>query len=314
MIPLAACAGACLDQVVGEPPVKLHPVVAFAALMNAAERRMYADRRIEGVAFLAVGSGAAIVTGMTLQKLVGPHLATALAVAVCAAGKMLDGEASAVAELLRRGDLDAARHRVRALVGRDAAELDESEISRAVIESVAENSVDAVTSSLVWAALLGAPGVLVHRAINTLDAMVGHHTPRYEHFGWASARLDDVVNFVPARITAVATAIVRPTRAGRVYRVVRRDSSRHPSPNGGVIEASYAAALDVRLGGVNRYGAVVEDRGVLGDGRLPSSHDIARAVELRRHTTVAVGCFLLVGSAVMRRMLRHPATRRRRRR
>lgn len=309
MIALAACAGVCLDQVTGEPPVPMHPVVGFAALMTAAERRMYADRRINGVAFVAVGSGAAIFTGLALRRLFGPHAATALAVTVCAAGKMLDGEALAVADMLRRGDLEAARVRVRSLVGRDATELDESEISRAVIESVAENSVDAVTSSLVWASVFGAPGVLFHRAINTLDAMVGHHTPRYEHFGWASARLDDVVNFVPARVTAVATAIVRPSRAGRVYRVVRRDSSRHPSPNGGVIEAAYAAALDVRLGGVNRYATVEEDRGVLGDGRAPTRDDIARAVRLRRHATAAVGCLIVMSAAVTQRTRQRPRRR-----
>ena len=117
--------------------------------------------------------------------------------------------------------------------------------------------------------------------------MVGHRDDRYARFGWASARLDDLVNFVPARLTALAVACVRPGAAATVWRIVRRDAPAHPSPNGGVVEAAFAAALGVRLGGENRYGDVVEDRGTLGDGRPPGPGDIAAAVRLRRHATAA---------------------------
>jgi adenosylcobinamide-phosphate synthase len=205
---------------------------------------------------------------------------------------MLDGEALRIGELVERGDLDGARTEVRALVGRRADDLDEAGLSRAIVESIAENSVDAVTASLFWASLAGAPGVLAHRAVNTLDAMVGHRDDRYERFGWASARLDDLVNLLPARLTALAVACVRPRAATTVWRVVRRDAPAHPSPNGGVVEAAFAAALGVRLGGENRYGDVVQDRGTLGDGPPPGPGDIAAAVRLRRHITaaVALGC------------------------
>ena len=156
---------------------------------------------------------------------------------------------------------------------------------RAVVETVAENTVDAVTAPLWWATIGGAPAVLAHRAINTLDAMVGHRNERYRQFGWASARADDVVNWIPARLTAVAVAAVRPRRAAAIARTVRRDAPRHPSPNGGVVEAAFAAALDVRLGGTNTYGDVVEDRGTLGDGRPPTPDDGVAAIRLARDAT-----------------------------
>jgi adenosylcobinamide-phosphate synthase len=155
----------------------------------------------------------------------------------------------------------------------------------------ARDCVDAVTASLFWATLGGAPAVLAHRAINTLDAMVGHHGERYEHFGWASARLDDLVNYIPARLTALAVVAARPRSAIRIGRVVRRDAPRHPSPNGGVVEAAFAAALGVTPGGVNRYGDDVEDRGTLGDGRCrhrPTSPELFACVARRRDVALVI--------------------------
>ena len=147
---------------------------------------------------------------------------------------------------------------------------------------------DAVVAPLFWATVGGAPGVLAHRAVNTLDAMVGHRTPRYERFGWASARADDLAAWLPARLTAMLVATVRPRRARAIVRAVAADAPHHPSPNGGVAEAAYAAALDLRLGGTNRYGDRVEHRGVLHPaGRAPEPADIARAVTLLRDVTVA---------------------------
>src|SRR5690606_23782143 len=144
-----------------------------------------------GAVHAACGIGLAVGAGVGLDRLVGRRVATALAVALCSAGRMLDDEARGVARLLEAGDLDGARHALRALVGRTADGLDEAGIVRAVIESVAENSVDAVTATVLWAAVGGAPAALGHRAVNTLDAMVGHRTARLARFGWASARLDD---------------------------------------------------------------------------------------------------------------------------
>jgi adenosylcobinamide-phosphate synthase len=235
--------GAAVDQVFGEPPFSCHPVARYGSLMQRVERHTYADRRGNGAVFALIGVGVAVGSGLVLRRLVGPTAATIAATALCAAGKMLDAEAERVGVLLAHNDLDGARQQLRSLVGRETTNLDKSEISRAVVESVAENCVDAVTASVFWAAVGGAPAVLAHRAVNTLDAMVGHHDDRYEHFGWASARLDDVTNYIPSRLTALCVALARPHRATDVWRVMRRDAGRHPSPNGGVVEASFAAAL-----------------------------------------------------------------------
>jgi adenosylcobinamide-phosphate synthase len=297
---LAATAGTALDQLVGEPPIGLHPVARFGALMHRVERHVYADRRARGVAHTAVGVGVGVIAGLVLRRTIGPTAATIAATTICAAGRMLDDEGMRISRLLREGDVDAARRQVRSLVGRSTDHLDEHEISRAVIESVAENCVDAVTASLFWGSIGGAPAVLAHRSVNTLDAMVGHHDHRYERFGWASARLDDVANFLPARLTVLAVAAVRPRRAGAIWRVVRRDAHRHPSPNGGIIESAFAAALGVRLGGVNRYGDHVEDRGTLGDGPAPAAPDIASAVRLRRHATAIFALALVVIDSAIR--------------
>lgn len=295
-----------LDEAFGEPP-RWHPVVGLGRVVAALEHRLYADRRRHGVVLTGVVVVGAASVGVGLRRLVGPFAATALATAVCAAGRMLDGEAEAIRSTLVRGDLDGARARVPSLVGRDPATLDEHGVARAVVESLAENSVDAVTSSWFWATVGGAPLVLAHRASNTLDAMVGHLDDRYANFGWASARLDDVANFVPARLTVLAVAAVRPTRAAHVLRAVRRDAGRHPSPNGGVIEAAYAAALGVRLGGVNVYAGEVEDRGTLGDGPPPDAATIDAAIRLRRDSSAVLAA---AGVAIwlLRRRWRQRAT------
>jgi adenosylcobinamide-phosphate synthase len=295
---LAAIAGGVVDQAFGEPPERWHPVVHFGTTMQRVENRLHVDRRSNGAVFTAVGVGLGVFVGLGLRRAVGSAPATVVATALCAAGKMLDSEAMAMHELLSSGDLTAARQRVRSLVGRSTDDLDDREISRAVIESVAENCVDAVTSSLFWAAVGGAPAVFAHRAINTLDAMVGHHGERYENFGWASARLDDVVNYLPARLTAAAVAVVVPTRARNILAAVRRDARRHPSPNGGVVEAAFAAALGVQLGGINRYGSDIEDRGSLGDGPPPTTATIAAAVRLRRRSTAVFAATLIAAPAL----------------
>jgi adenosylcobinamide-phosphate synthase len=158
--------------------------------------------------------------------------------------------------------------------------MDEAEMARAVVESVAENTVDAVVAPAFWAAVGGAPGALGYRAVNTMDAMVGHRSPRYQAYGWASARLDDAAGYVPARLTAALVAGVRPGRAADIWRAVRSQAPAHPSPNAGVAEAAFAAALGLRLGGCNRYGERVEHRPWLGQGRPAARSDIQPAVRL----------------------------------
>ena len=184
------------------------------------------------------------------------------------------------------------------LVGRDTSVLDETEVSRATVESVAENTSDAVVAPLVWGAVLGVPGLLGYRAANTLDAMVGHRGERYGRFGWASARLDDLLNLPGARLSGLLAAALAPTVGGRPSAALhawRRDARRHPSPNAGVVEAAFAGALGVRLGGRNHYAHGTEDRVVLGDGPPPTRADIGRAVRLAD----AVGTGAVVVAAVV---------------
>jgi adenosylcobinamide-phosphate synthase len=198
-------------------------------------------------------------------------------------GRSLRREASVIADQLAAGDLDSARTQVRNLVGRDTRELGPDQIARATVESVAENTADAVVAPLLWGAAAGVPGLLGYRAVNTLDAMVGHRSPRYAEFGWAAARLDDAANVVPARVAGLLAALAAPLVGGSpaaAWRVMRDDAGQHPSPNAGVVEAAFAGALGVRLGGRNVYEGRVEERGVLGTGRAVEVGDIARANRL----------------------------------
>lgn len=284
---VSVAAGLLADRLLGEPPDALHPVAAFGRTMTAVERRLHRDDRAAGVVHAATGVALGLLAGRTVRS-------RGVATYVAVAGRMLGTTATDIHGTLADGDLEAARARLPMLVGRDPSGMDEGEIARAVVESVAENTVDAVVAPALWAAVAGAPGVLAHRAVNTMDAMVGHRSPRYERYGWAAARLDDAMAWVPARATAALVAAVRPRSAGEVWRVVLRDSPAHPSPNSGVAEAAFAAALGVRLGGMVRYGERVEDRPRLGDGRPVVPDDIVAAVRLSRDVTAALGAALLL--------------------
>jgi adenosylcobinamide-phosphate synthase len=198
-------------------------------------------------------------------------------------GRSLSREAMEVSRLLEAGDLTGARVQVTHLVGRDPTELGPGEIARATVESVAENTSDAVVAPLVAGAVLGVPGMLGYRAANTLDAMVGHHSPGYERFGWSSARLDDLLNVAPARLAGLLAAGLAPLVGGHPRAAAgawRRDAAAHPSPNAGVVESAFAGALGVTLGGRNVYGGRVEHRVKMGSGPPPQVCDIARSVRL----------------------------------
>jgi adenosylcobinamide-phosphate synthase len=295
----AVAAGVLADRLLGEPPSRQHPVAAFGQAMQEVEARLYADRRAAGVVHAAAGVAVGVAAGTVLRS---TFAATYLAVA----GRALGEAARQVGGALDAGDLDRARDLLPALVGREPGGLSPAEVARAVVESVAENTVDAVVAPALWAAALGAPGALGYRASNTLDAMVGHRGDRYERFGWASARIDDVAGWIPARATAALVALVRPQAASAVWRAVRRDAPAHPSPNAGVAEAAFAAALGLRLGGVNRYGDRVEVRPALGAGRRPEPADIDRSVRLSEHVGLALAGFLGVAAAAVRRARRAP--------
>jgi adenosylcobinamide-phosphate synthase len=284
---LAAAAGVVVDLAWGEPGVDPHPVSAFGRLMTWVEGWLYRDRRAEGVAHMAIGVAVGAGAGAVARS-------TAAGTYLSVAPHALAAAARGVEDALAAGDLERARKLLPALVGRDPSGLEESEIARAVIESVAENTVDAVVAPVMWALTGGAVGTLAYRAANTMDAMVGHRNERYARYGWASARLDDIANYIPARLTALLVVLVRPAVARAVWAAVRRDAPGHPSPNAGVAEAAFAAALGLRLGGANTYGALVEQRVFLGQGRTPASSDIATAVTLSRDVTRALVAGLLI--------------------
>lgn len=300
--------GYVADRLLADP-ARRHPVAGFGRLAEALERRTYADRRSAGVAHVVVLVGSAAAAGAGWQRAVRHHpvlhtVSTAAVTWAVLGGTSLDREAAAVHRLLAAGRLADARVRLTHLVGRDTRRLEENEVARAVVESVAENTSDAVVAPLVLGTAAGLPGLLGYRAANTLDAMVGHHGERYEHFGWAAARLDDLLNLPGSRLTALLATVLAPAVGGRrgdALATWRRDAAGHPSPNAGPVEAAFAGALGVRLGGVNTYGDRIEDRHVLGSGRAASAADIFRARTLARAVGAAAATATVVLSALRRR-------------
>ena len=289
--------GFALDRVLGDPR-RLHPVAGFGTIASRLEQRTYADARASGVVHEAVLVGGVFLLGRVLERRFPGAVVVAVSTWVVLGGRSLEREALAVAAHLDAEDLPAARRQVGRLVGRDTDVLDTGGVARAAVESVAENTSDAVVAPLVWGALLGPAGLLAHRAANTLDAMVGHRTPRYERFGWAAARCDDLLNLPGSRLSGLLVLAARPSRAGAAALAWRRDAAAHPSPNAGVVEAAFAGALGVRLGGTTRYGDRVEERPVLGDGRSVEPTDIARATSLALRVGVGAA---LVSAAIAHR-------------
>ncbi|KAA1426360.1 cobalamin biosynthesis protein [Nocardioides antri] len=270
-------------------PRRGHPVAGFGAVAGALERRWWRDDRAAGTTYVATLVGGAVALGLVAERTRRPLprlLVTAVATWAVLGGTSLDREGAAIQRLLDDGRLDDARVRLTHLVGRDTAHLSESEVVRAAVESLAENTSDAVVAPLVWGAVAGVPGLLGYRAANTLDAMVGHRSARYERFGWAAARLDDGLNLPGSRLTAALAVVLGEDRVG-AWRAWRRDAAGHPSPNAGPVEAAFAGALGVRLGGTNVYGDRVEHRAILGDGRAPEREDLARVRRLARRVGLA---------------------------
>ncbi|WP_280698087.1 cobalamin biosynthesis protein [Kitasatospora sp. GP82] len=283
---LGGVAGYLADAAFADPR-RGHPVAVFGTAAGRLERRLWRDRRSVGAAYTAACVGAVAAGAVLAERALGRSGAGQAALAAAATWTVLGGtsltrEARTIGRSLQAHDLTAARERLPHLCGRDPSTLDERQIARAVVESVAENTADAVVNALAWGALAGTPGLLAFRAVNTLDAMVGHRSPRHLRFGWASARLDDVAGWPGARLTALLAVAAAPEPA-TAWRIWRRDGSAHPSPNAGQAESAFAGALGVRLGGTLNYGARVEHRPVLGAELRPVAvDDIERACVLSR--------------------------------
>lgn len=292
MLSGAMLVGLLIDAAIGWPDALFrrigHPVTWIGWLISRLDTRWNggspARRRRRGVfcALLVIAASVAPVALITLvlpAGWVGALLAGMLAWPLIAARSLHD-HVAAVARPLARGDLARARVAVARIVGRDPETLDAAGIARAAIESLAENASDGVVAPLFWGALLGLPGIAGYKAINTLDSMIGHRTPRHEDFGRAAARIDDVANLIPARLTGALLALVSGrTRASLA--IMRRDARHHRSPNAGWPEAAMAGALGIRLSGPRTYGdARVEEPWVNAGARDPGAADIARASAL----------------------------------
>ncbi|ODR13170.1 cobalamin biosynthesis protein [Mycobacterium shimoidei] len=297
-------AGYLADLLVGDPRVG-HPVAGFGVAAAALERISYRDSRIAGAGHVGVLVGAVGVLGAALHRFTRcrPVLwsvaTTAAAVWVSLGGTSLARTGMAMVALLERGDVEGARRLLPALCGRDPTVLDTDGLARAAVESIAENTSDAQVAPLLWVTLGGAPAVLAYRAVNTLDSMIGHRSPRYQRFGWAAARLDDLANYPAARLTAALAVLCAPVVSGspaRAARAWRRDAAAHPSPNAGVVEAAFAGGLGVRLGGPTQYHYELQIRPTLGEGPIPSPADLRRAVVLSRvvqAAAVVLSCVVL---------------------
>lgn len=278
-----------------------HPVAWIGALVDRLEARWNhgtpAERRRRGVAATAVVVAVAAVAGAVLSVLLpggGEGLAvTALVAWPMLATRSLHDHVAAVAAPLEAGDLAGARKAVAAIVGRDPQALDEAGIARAGIESLAENSSDGVIAPLFWGLALGLPGLFAYKAINTLDSMIGHRADRYRDFGRFAAQLDDLANWVPARLTGYLFCLGAP-RPGAAIAAMRREAPGHRSPNAGWPEAAVAHALGVRLSGPRRYGDEVADEPWLNPRAPdPAPRDLRRALALYRRTMGLVALALL---------------------
>ncbi len=282
-----------IDLIIGDPHWLPHPVIGFGKLIAWYEVRWNHSnhRRLKGT--LMTGSIGIIVLGLSLLAVAGAYslhtglgmLVEAALISTTIAIKGLKQAACSVLNPLLHGKLDESRKALSWIVGRDTESLEEPEIVRGTVETVAENTVDGITSPLFWAFIGGAPAALVYRAVNTMDSMVGYKNERYHQFGWASARLDDVLNYVPSRLTALAmlmgSLFNKAAHVSGSVRIVLRDAPKHPSPNSGWPESACAALLGIQLGGMNTYQGQVSQRARMGDHlRDMRAEDIRSSIKI----------------------------------
>jgi adenosylcobinamide-phosphate synthase len=300
--PLVFLGAGLLDEAVGDPESWPHPVRALGWVIaqgDAARARITspAALRLLGV-LLALGLPlAAAGFAWAMVRLCGPWgwAAQVLLGAWMLAGRSLRTAVKPVAAALAAGDLGSARSRVARVVGRDTGALDEREVARAGLETLAESLCDGVGAPLFWFALAGLPGLWAFKAVSTLDSMVGHREAPWTHFGWASARLDDLMNAVPARLTALLIALCG--RSWAALRLAWRDGAKTASPNAGVVEAAFAGALGLQLGGTNAYDGVAKAGPLLGDpGAALDARALGRGLRLAARVN---GAALLLGTLAL---------------
>lgn len=290
---LLLLAALLLDLLLGDPR-RWHPLAGFGRLAQWLETRLYADRRARGAAALLLAVVPLVLLGALLPLLgrAAPPVQVVLLYYTLGATSLAQ-HGRAVAAALAAGDLPAARQKVGWMVSRDTAQLNEAGVARAACESVLENGNDAVFGALFWFVLLGLPGALLFRLVNTLDAMWGYRTPRYRQFGWAAARLDDLLNYLPARLTALTYTLLG--AAPRAWRCWRSQGHLLESPNGGPVMAAGAGALGLLLGGPALYHGAWKAKPWLGEGRVPAAADILRAIRLVQYGVLLWLGLILIG-------------------
>lgn len=300
-----------LDIIIGDPKGITHPVVFIGKAIERLERMLrklvspVIGLRASGVILTIIvilGTYASMWFVITGAERINPWLGFIIStwfLSTTLAIKGLGDAGREIFSLLSQGDLAGARKKVGWIVGRDTDNLDESEITRATVETVAENIVDGIIAPLVYGFIGGAPLAMAYKAVNTLDSMVGYKNERYLEFGWASARFDDVCNYIPARITGLVLLVsfmIMGKPFGTAYSLIQRDAPKHPSPNSGIPEAAVAGALGIRLGGVNYYGGVKSFREYMGEPKAPlQKRHIDETIKIMYTASVTA---LLLGSAI----------------
>lgn len=297
-----------LDVIFGDPKSRFHPVSLFGSYARKIENLVYPH----GLLFTLI----TILPLLTMLILINYLLTILNPVALIVfhslliyfsiCPKTLSESAQEVFEELTDGKLLNARKKVAQIVGRDTENLSKKEIARATVESVSENIVDGITSPIFYAVLFGGAGAFTYRAINTLDSMVGYKNERYKNFGWTSAKLDDLANFIPARMTTAVIMLVSfifGTGFNSTLRNILTYSKNHSSPNAGLVEAAAAGALNIKIGGENVYDGIRKNHGYIGEGRLVKIQDITRVVRLMWLTFFMFSALCVLSLSLIRGML-----------
>ncbi|RUQ31626.1 cobalamin biosynthesis protein CobD [Peribacillus cavernae] len=304
---LAVTLAYVLDLLIGDPKSWPHPVKWMGTLIGFLDKRWNKGSNKKLLGILMTGTVLATVVLPTAATVYGAYLIhpvagviwEAILISTAIAQKSLKEAALEVYDPLSKDDLTEARARLSYIVGRDTDKLDEGEIVRGTVETVAENTSDGVTAPLFWGAVGGAPFAIAYRAINTCDSMVGYRNEKYRQFGWASARLDDLVNWIPSRLTALVMLLSMREKVNGFkvcWKITLRDAPKHPSPNSGWCEAATAAILGIQLGGINSYKGLISIRAKMGE-RLVNiqSFHIQKSITLMQRTAFTFLLLLWLG-------------------
>ncbi|MEZ0481966.1 adenosylcobinamide-phosphate synthase CbiB [Planococcus sp. SSTMD024] len=309
---LAIGIGLLLDRLIGDPPEWPHPVRWIGTLVDGLKKRMNVPRHafrngfvmlLIVLAIVATATIAIVAVGYAIHPAIG-ILAEALLIASGLSQKSLKQAAEDVYTPLLQGDFALARNKLSWIVGRDTETLGESEITRGVVETVSENTSDGITAPMFWALVFGAPGLWIYKAVNTCDSMVGYKNEEFRDFGFASAKFDDVLNYVPSRVTGLLIVLFTRNESGMPLKqrlsIWLRDARKHPSPNSGWLEAATAVQLGIELGGVNSYGGVRSIRAKMGEPlvKLEAKH-IKSAVSQMNIAAISFFALIAIGGIVL---------------